>query len=100
MAEAMVREYKLLPDLFINQPKQSPSDSPVDTWYMTSLKKQMLNQMQDLPFAVNAKYVNTILRAKHPEKWYRNKVSIAHHTMQAIGLLASYASFNRLLREE
>lgn len=97
---AMVREYKLLPDLFINQPKQSPSDSPVDTWYMTSLKKQMLNQMQDLPFAVNTKYVNTILRAKYPETWYRNKVSIAHHTMQAIGLLASYASFNRLLREE
>jgi hypothetical protein len=60
----------------------------------------MLNQMQDLPFAVNTKYVNTILRAKYPETWYRNKVSIAHHTMQAIGLLASYASFNRLLREE
>jgi hypothetical protein len=56
--------------------------------------------MQDLPFAVNTKYVNTILRAKYPETWYRNKVSIAHHTMQAIGLLASYASFNRLLREE
>jgi hypothetical protein len=67
---------------------------------MTSLKKQMLDQMKDLPFAVSTKYVNTLLRAKYPEKWYRNKVSIGHHTMQAVGLLASYASFNRLLHEE
>lgn len=97
---AMVREYKLLPDLFIDQPKQSPVDSPVDLWYMTSLKKQILEQMQDLPFEVNTKYLENILRNKRAENWYRNKVSIGHHTMQAIGILASYASFNRLLHEE
>ena len=97
---AMVREHKLLPDLFIDQPKQSPVDSPVDLWYMTCLKEQILEQMQDLPFEVNTKYLENILRNKRAENWYRNKVSIGHHTMQAIGLLASYASFNRLLREE
>jgi asparagine synthetase B (glutamine-hydrolysing) len=97
---AMVREYKLLPDLFIDQPKQSPVDSPVDLWYMTSLKKQILEQMQDLPFEVNTKYLENILRNKRAENWYRSKVSIGHHTMQAIGILASYASFNRLLHEQ
>jgi asparagine synthetase B (glutamine-hydrolysing) len=97
---AMVREYKLLPDLFIDQPKQSPVDSPVDLWYMTSLKEQILEQLQDLPFEVNTKYLENVLRNKRAENWYRNKVSIGHHTMQAIGLLASYASFNRLLHEE
>ena len=97
---AMVREYKLLPDLFIDQPKQSPVDSPVDHWYMTSLKANILDQLQDLPFAVNTKYLNTLLREKTAEKWYRKNVSIGHHTLQAIGLLASYASFNRLLHEE
>ena len=97
---AMVREYKLLPDLFIDQPKQSPVDSPVDHWYMTSLKANILDQLQDLPFAVNTKYLNTLLREKTAEKWYRKNISIGHHTLQAIGLLASYASFNRLLHEE
>jgi hypothetical protein len=96
----MVREYKLLPDLFIDQPKQSPVDSPVDLWYMTSLKEQILEQLQDLPFEVNTKYLENVLRNKRAENWYRNKISIGHHTMQAIGLLASYASFNRLLHEE
>jgi asparagine synthetase B (glutamine-hydrolysing) len=97
---AMVREYKLLPDLFIDQPKQSPVDSPVDHWYTTSLKENIVAQLQDLPFPVNTKYVNTLLRGKYAEKWYRNNVSIGHHALQAIGLLASYASFNRLLHEE
>jgi hypothetical protein len=97
---AMVREYKLLPDLFIDQPKQSPVDSPVDDWYMTILKADVLQQIDELPFSVNAKYLNVLLREKTAEKWFRNKVSIGHHTLQAIGLLASYASFNRLLHEE
>jgi hypothetical protein len=56
--------------------------------------------LQDLPFEVNTKYLENVLRNKRAENWYRNKVSIGHHTMQAIGLLASYASFNRLLHEE
>lgn len=97
---AMVRQYELLPDLFIDQPKQSPVDSPVDEWYMTCLKEQITKQMKDLPFDVNTRYLKILLRNKHAENWYRNKVSIGHHSMQAIGLLASYASFNRLLHEE
>jgi hypothetical protein len=67
---------------------------------MTSLKENIVAQLQDLPFPVNTKYVNTLLREKYAEKWYRNNVSIGHHALQAIGLLASYASFNRLLHEE
>lgn len=96
---AMVRQYGLLPELFIGQPKQSPVDSPVDDWYMTCLKAQIISQLHDLPFEVNQKYVETILKKKVAEEWYREKVSIGHHAFQAIGLLASYASFNRILKE-
>ena len=96
---AMVRHYKLLPDLFIDQAKQSPSDSPVDEWYMTCLKAQIIEQIQDLPFEVNDEYVEVILKRKLAEKWYREKVSISHHALQVVGILASYASFNRILKE-
>ena len=90
-----VRRHGLLPDIIIDQPKQSPSDSPVDTWYMNELRAEILNQLTYLPFTWNRRYVEDLLTPKAAEAWYRNKVSLSHHTMQAIGLLTSYASFNR-----
>lgn len=91
----MVRKNGLLPDLIIDQPKQSPSDSPVDDWYMHDLRDDVMQQLNDLPFALNRRYVAGLLAPKLAEKWYREKVSLSHHTLQVIGLLASYASFNR-----
>lgn len=91
----MVRRHGLLPDIIIDQPKQSPSDSPVDGWYMNELRNEILDQLGDLPFAWNKRYVEGLLAPKAAEAWYRNKVSLSHHTMQVIGLLSSYASFNR-----
>ncbi len=91
----MVRRRGLLPDVIIDQPKQSPSDSPVDGWYMNELRDEILSQLADLPFDWNRRYVNGLLAPKAAESWYRNKVSLSHHTMQVIGLLTSYASFNR-----
>ena len=93
----MVRKRGLLPDVIIDQPKQSPSDSPVDGWYMNELRTEILDQLGDLPFTWNRRYVEGLLAPKAAETWYRNKVSLSHHTMQVIGLLASYASFNRPL---
>ena len=93
----MVRKRGLLPDVIIDQPKQSPSDSPVDGWYMNELRTEILDQLGDLPFTWNRRYVEGLLAPKPAEAWYRNKVSLSHHTMQVIGLLASYASFNRPL---
>ena len=90
-----VRRHGLLPDVIIDQPKQSPSDSPVDGWYMHELRDQILDQLTDLPFACDRRYVEGLLAPKAAESWYRNKVSLSHHTMQVIGLLASYAAFNR-----
>lgn len=95
---AMVRKYELLPDVIIDQPKQSPVDSPIDTWYMNDIRANIITQLTDLPFDWNPEYVDTLLSFKRAEEWYRNKVSIGHHTLQAIGLLSSYASFNRLPR--
>jgi len=91
----MVRRHGLLPDVIIDQPKQSPSDSPVDGWYMNELRTEILDQLGDLPFGWNERYVEDLLAPKAAEAWYRNKVSLSHHTMQVIGLLSSYASFNR-----
>lgn len=91
----MVRRRGLLPDVIIDQPKQSPSDSPVDGWYMNELRTEILDQLRDLPFTWNRRYVEGLLAPKAAESWYRNKVSLSHHTMQVIGLLSSYASFNR-----
>lgn len=95
---AMVRKYQLLPDVIIDQPKQSPVDSPIDTWYMNDIRANIITQLADLPFDWNPEYVDTLLSPKRAEEWYRNKVSIGHHTLQAIGLLTSYASFNRFTR--
>lgn len=91
----MVRRRGLLPDVIIDQPKQSPSDSPVDGWYMHELRTEVLDQLRDLPFTWDRRYVDGLLAPKAAEAWYRNKVSLSHHTMQVIGLLSSYASFNR-----
>lgn len=95
---AMVRKYELLPDVIIDQPKQSPVDSPIDTWYMNDIRANIITQLADLPFDWNPEYVDILLSPKRTEEWYRNKVSIGHHTLQAIGLLASYASFSRMIR--
>jgi hypothetical protein len=52
--------------------------------------------LEDLPFEWNRKYIETVLRSKMAENWYREKVANNSQTLQAIGLLASYASFNRV----
>lgn len=96
---AMVRRYRMLPDSIIDQPKQSPVDSPIDRWYADDIRAEIVTQLADLPFAWNPGYIDDVLRPKRAEEWYRNKVSIGHHALQVIGLLASYASFNRALSE-
>jgi len=91
---AMVRHYEMLPDAFVNQPKQSPVDSPVDGWYMRDVRARIITLLGHLPFEANASYIDRLLTPKRAETWYRDRVSIGHHSLQAVGLLASYASFN------
>lgn len=92
---AMVRKYGMLPDSFVSQPKQSPVDSPVDDWYMSDVRARVVALLGHLPFEANPKYIDQLLTPKRAETWYRNRVSIGHHALQAVGLLSSYASFNR-----
>ena len=94
---AMVREYGILPDVIIQQPKQSPSDSPVDNWYRQELRQEIFNQLEDLPFEWDRDYIQIVLQTKWAENWYREKVANNSQTLQAIGLLASYASFGRVI---
>lgn len=86
----------LLPSEVIYQKKQSPTEAPVDQWYAGPLRSTVFELLADLPFDVNEAYVNEILRPTRAEDLYRRKVAISRHTLQAIGLLASYASFTRL----
>lgn len=90
---AMVRRYDMVPEVIIDQPKQSPSDSPIDTWYSGELRPRVLALLDGLPFAWDRAYVDEILAPKRAEELFRRKVSISHHALQVIGLLGSYASF-------
>ena len=96
---AMVREFDLLPDAIINQPKQSPSDSPIDQWFQNELRSRVLKQLEHLPFEWNRNYVETVLQQKRAEQWYREKITMNHHALQVISLLTTYASFNRAISE-
>lgn len=92
----MIREQDLLPEPVIMQPKQSPSDSPIDEWYMGPLRPVVLELLRYLPFEWESAYVDELLAPKRAEAWFRERVSLSHHVLQTIGLLWSYASFGRL----
>ncbi|MCD9623386.1 asparagine synthase-related protein [Rhabdothermincola salaria] len=87
----------LLPEEVVYQPKQSPTEAPVDGWYAGPLRSTVLELLDDLPFAYDRAYVEEILRPKVAERVYRERVAISKHAFQAIGLLASYGSFSRLV---
>lgn len=89
----MVRERRLLPDLVIDMPKQSPSDSPIDAWYAGPLRPLVYRMFAQLPFEYDRRYLDEILAPKRAEDWFRDRVSLGHHAFQAIGLLCSYAAF-------
>jgi hypothetical protein len=91
----MVRRNDLLPAAIVDMPKQSPADSPVDGWYSGPLRSEVLSLLESLPFAWDRAYVENLLRPKRAEQLYRERVAIAHSASQAVGLLASYASFHR-----
>lgn len=90
---AMVRRHHLVPGYAIDQPKQSPSDSPVDRWYAGELRPRVMALLDGLPFDWDRRYLDDVLRPKWAEQVFRNRVSISHHCLQVVGLLASYASF-------
>jgi len=91
-----VIESGLLPAQVALQRKQSPSTSPIDNWYMGSLRDEILNQLEHLPFDWNRDYVENLLRPKGAEEWYRNRIALSPHALQVVGLLWSYAAFARL----
>lgn len=95
---AMVRKYNLLPDVIVDQPKQSPSDAPVDCWYASDLRPRLTSLLGDLPFEIDHRYLDDLLRPKWAEELFRRKVSISHHAFQVVGLLASYAGVCRVTK--
>ena len=96
----MIKKYHLLPDVIVDQPKQSPSDSPVDIWYSGALRNEVLDLLSNLPFPVNQTGINSLLRHKWAEDWYRERVSLSHHALQSIGLLCTYASFSQVTKHK
>lgn len=91
----MVRRHHLLPPEVLALPKQSPADAPVDQWYQGPLRNEVLALLDHLPFEWDRGYVEDLLRPKLAEELYRHRVAISHNALQAVGLLASYASFHR-----
>lgn len=94
----MVRRHGLLPADIVAMPKQSPSDSPIDTWYAGELRSDVMALLDDLPFDVDRGAIDDVLRPKRAEKLYRERASISHHAFQVIGVLASYAAFTGAVR--
>lgn len=90
---AMVRRHDLLPDAVIDQPKQSPVDAPIDAWYAGQLRPRLEALLDHLPFGWDRRWLDDVLAPKWAEERYRQRVSLAHHTFQVVGMLASYASF-------
>lgn len=86
----------LLPEEVVLQPKQSPVSSPIDYWYMSELRSDVLELLESLPFEWNRDYVENLLRPKSAEEWYRKRIALSPHALQAVGLLVSYASFSRI----
>lgn len=91
----MVRRHDLLPARVIDLPKQSPAESPIDRWYAGPLRTGLLELLGHLPFEWDSDYVEELLRPTWAENVYRRRVAISHNALQAVGLLASYASFHR-----
>jgi len=86
----------LLPEEVVQQPKQSPVTSPIDYWYMNDLRTDVLDQLETLPFDWDRDYVESLLRPKRAEEWYRNHIALSPHALQAVGMLVTYAAFSRL----
>ena len=95
----MVRRHGLLPIWVIDLPKQSPVDSPIDDWFAGPLRDDVFHMLDQLPFAVDRGVVDEMLRPKRAEELYRERVSLGHQALQAIGLLCSYAAFTSLATE-
>lgn len=88
----------LLPEKVIYQAKQSPTEAPIDQWYAGPLRPLITDLLEGLPFKLKKSHLDEILRPKIAENVYRSKVTLSKHVFQAVGLLASYASFTRLVR--
>jgi len=91
----MVRRHRLLPEAIIDMPKQSPAEAPVDEWYAGPLRAEIASLLRHLPFEWDRRFLDALLRDKAAERVYRQRVALSHHAFQAVGLLASYASFHR-----
>lgn len=86
----------LLPEEVVMQPKESPVTSPIDDWYTHELRGDVLEILGGLPFEWSSGYVDDLLASKWAEAWYRRKMALSPHALQAIGMLVSYASYARL----
>jgi hypothetical protein len=57
----------------------------------------MLSRFRQLPFAVNSKYLESLLEPKLAERLFRRYVGISRYVTPAAALLVTYASFAELV---
>jgi len=96
----MAEEKKLLPAEVIYQTKMSPVFSPVDDWYMSTLRAYILDKLENLPFPADPGFVDDLLRPKLSEKIYKRAITIDNLCSQLIGLLVTYALFFSVPRND
>jgi len=88
----------MLPPEIIYQAKGSPVTAPVDSWYMTSLKNNLVELAAGLPFPYDKGYIQNLLKKKWAEEIYRDYFTLGRYAFHAISLLVTYASFTKYSR--
>ncbi|WP_367897791.1 asparagine synthase-related protein [Leptospira sp. WS58.C1] len=93
----MAESKKYLPEEIIYQKKVAAVDAPVDVWFKRYLRNDISKLiLENCPFEVNPKYLNSLFEEKSIEEFYRNKISSDTITTHELSLLATYSSFAKL----
>jgi asparagine synthase (glutamine-hydrolysing) len=93
----------LLPKEVIYQPKIGAADSPIEGWYNGPLQPTIYKLLDELPFAYNKKYVESLVKETGIEKLYSRLISKDTNNMvtlsHCISLLVTYAHFTGVDRQ-
>lgn len=88
----MAERYMLLPQEVIYQPKLAAIDSPIDAWFSSSLKKSVFDAVGGLPFEIDLKQMESMIKTSRAERFYKRNVGSTRVISDAVSLLVTYGA--------
>lgn len=88
----MAERHKLLPEEIIHQPKLAAIDSPIDTWFASTLRPQLNHALAGLPFRTDSRHLDALIKTTRAERFYKQHIGSTAVISDAISLLATYGS--------